>query len=154
MTPLRIRLPFLPPTVNHAYVNKKTGGRFLSKEGRRFKESVAALLRAKCGAELRGLDENSPYGLGLRFSFPSVENATWPKSAAHRFKKWDVTNRIKLLEDALCAACKLDDSQFLDVVLQKRVARTAETTIWIWEYELDQIPTELTRVAPRLEDER
>ena len=146
-TPLRIHLPFLPPTVNHAYVNKKTGGRFLSKEGRRFKESAAALFRAKYGAALRGLDANAPYGLAVRFGFPYVENETWPKRAARRYKKWDLSNRVKLLEDALCSACELDDSQFLDVVLEKRVSDSPETTIWIWEHAPGQIPSELTTLA-------
>lgn len=144
---LRLHLPYLPPTVNHAYVTKKNGGRFLSQEGRRFKESAAALLRAKYGAALRGLDADAPYGLGVRFGFRAVENETWPKRAKRRYKKFDVSNRIKLLEDALCSACDLDDSQFLDVVLEKRVSEHPETTIWIWEYAPDQFPSELTRVA-------
>ncbi len=143
---LRLHLPYLPPTINHAYVTKKNGGRFLSKEGRRFKESAAARFVAKYGAVLRGLDADAPYGLGVRFGFPVVENETWPKRAKRRYKKFDLSNRIKLLEDALCSACDLDDSQFLDIVLEKRVSKTPETTIWIWECVPDQIPGELVRV--------
>ena len=137
----RFHLSFLPPTINHAYVNRKTGGRFLSKEGKMFKESAAKILKAKYRDVLRGLDENAPYGLGVRFSFPAVENIGWPKRARRRYKKFDVSNRIKLLEDAFCNASGLDDSQFLTLVLEKRAAEMPHTELWLWDY-ADPVPDE------------
>jgi hypothetical protein len=57
----------------------------------------------------------------MTFYFDTLENAGYLKTTDTRYKKFDATNRPKLLEDVLKDATGVDDSQNLDVYLRKRV---------------------------------
>jgi Holliday junction resolvase RusA-like endonuclease len=118
VTPLSATLQTLPPSVNKLYKNNPWGGRVLSPAAKKF--TVAAKLDlSRVWAFEEALRPNEPYVLSLVFFLPKVVNSGWPKTKT-RFKKQDVTNYIKLLEDVICEVCGIDDSCFMEVHVAKR----------------------------------
>lgn len=113
--------PGLPPSSNNAYINLPRGGRRLSKEGEKYKNETLAYLTRNYRKELLTFRKDIPYCLLLTFYFERIENEGWATGTAKtRYKKFDATNRPKLLEDVLKDATGADDSQNLDVYLRKR----------------------------------
>lgn len=108
--PASWELPF-PPSTNklwHNVTDDTTGvtKRVLTKEARAFKRAV--------GAKIRGRVAD-----GQRFTLTlNVFFSCYTKKGTVR--QIDLTNRVKILEDAVAAALGYDDSRNWRVVLQKR----------------------------------
>lgn len=116
--------PGLPPSANNAYVNLPHGGRRLSKEGEKYKNETLAFFTRTYRKELLTFKKNTPYLVAMTFFFDDIETKGWASGKAEsRYKKFDATNRPKLLEDVLKDAAGIDDSQNLDVYLRKRNVR-------------------------------
>lgn len=137
---ISLSLPWVPPSLNNAYVNTRGGGRALSEEGRRFKtETPAHLIRHYREQMMFFVDKQDvPLTMAVRFTLTTVENAGWnPSSKAKkkvsRYKKLDASNRLKLLEDALAEAAGVDDAQNLIVAVQKVQGPQERTDIWVWD---------------------
>lgn len=129
----------VPPSANHAYINMKHG-RTLSKEGKKYIAETKTGLVERFGKELRIFKPDKPYLIFFRFFFPAVENAGWfTGNAETRYKRIDVTNRVKLLEDCLKSAGGIDDSQHIRVVLDKQQGKE-RTDIWVWDLEEEETP--------------
>jgi len=141
---IHLELPFLPPSVNQAYANiRGTSQRILTKEGRAFKTLVAAHLAQNYRKEMQFWAKNKPYLVVFRFWLDQIENNGYPKRAENRYKRVDVSNRVKLLEDALKDAGAFDDSQTLTMVLQKQQVPSTmkeKTEIWAWDLEEEKTP--------------
>lgn len=149
---IRFTLPGVPPSSNTAYfttVQRKGGKsiplRVLTTEGKKYKSGIKTHL-AKTRQDVLGFfHANRPYCLIVRFYMLDLLNATYGKQggAENRYKKVDVSNRLKLLEDALTDACGHDDSQHFRVLLWKESARTPEevrTEVWAWCWEDEECP--------------
>ena len=142
----------LPPSSNHAYFTKvqRKGGksiplRILTAEGKRYKSGVKTHLAQTRQDVLGFFKPNKPYCLLVQFHMSGLLTTTWgqPEGAASRYKKVDVSNRLKLLEDALTDACGHDDSQHFRVLLWKEFAPSPEherTEIWAWCWEEEDCP--------------
>jgi len=137
---IRIELPFLPPTTNHAYSTNKFGGRRLSSEGKEFKNETKVLIARKYTTALRAVHKDMPLVILAKFYFETIVNETWPGKAKNRYKKLDVTNRIKLLEDALAEALGVDDSCTLSFIPDKCVGDSERTVLYIWSVEEEECP--------------
>lgn len=113
----------LPPSTNKLYQRIRNGGVILTKEARTFRER----LHQKVIDELPSLS-NFPvtaetlYRFDTILFFESLENQGWHKTytkgknkgkrkAATRYKKIDVDNRVKFLQDSVMASLGADDSQ-------------------------------------------
>lgn len=119
---IQIVIPFLPPTSNHIYVNRRGGGRFLSKEAEawknRFSQQVLAPYLMQIQSFCKTVDDDPSAVLVLWMTFYFLKEdllnttyGTGAKAAAKtRYKKMDVQNRIKLVTDAVVKAMALDDS--------------------------------------------
>jgi Holliday junction resolvase RusA-like endonuclease len=120
---LDLTLPGVPPSVNKAYVNMARG-RTLSKVGRLYHIGVTdAVTLYVLQAAHPPMDPDQPHMLWVRVHLPIY---TKPGGEAKsRYKKLDASNRIKLLEDAVCHALGIDDSCF-EVVLVQKVHTTPE----------------------------
>jgi crossover junction endodeoxyribonuclease RusA len=94
-----------PPSLNHAYATVR-GHRVLSKEGRAYKAEVAQLLLGR-----QPLPSGARIGISLRL---------WFKNKQRR----DISNCVKLLEDALSDALGFDDC-CVDRLLVERVGYDA-----------------------------
>lgn len=98
----------LPPSLNNAYTNGRGHGRrVLTAEGRMYKSGVASLLLGQ-----RPLPEGARVGLTLRLWFKTRQRA-------------DISNRVKLLEDALSEALGFDDCR-VDRLIVERAGYDAE----------------------------
>lgn len=143
--------PGLPPSANNAYVNLPRGGRRLSKEGEKYKNETLAFFARTYRRELMTFQKNRPYLVAMTFFFDAIETKGWAEGKAEsRYKKFDATNRPKLLEDVLKEAAGIDDSQNLDVYLRKRNVKDCAVTvpghtiehvdILIWDLEKEANP--------------
>lgn len=113
-------IPWLPPSSNHIYVNKRGGGRFLSKEAASFKTRTVSHIQTNCMAQITRLDRSAIYQVWYAFFFPKDDllNKTYGSgkkgSAETRYKRMDVENRLKLVADSLATAIGIDDCQFFE----------------------------------------
>jgi hypothetical protein len=125
-------IPELPPTANHIYVTDwRRKMRFLTKEAEAFKKRAISLIQQERLADIGHLKEmmkkNPKLVFLIRFEhfFPDddILNKTFglgkKDSAATRYKKMDIMNRGKLVEDALAKATDIDDSLFFRVTHDK-----------------------------------
>jgi Holliday junction resolvase RusA-like endonuclease len=146
---IHIAMQGLPPSLNELYIKTRGGKRALSEGGRKYKAETTALLAQKFQAEMRQLTPNTPFLVLARFYFENVENLGWGKGTCSRYKRIDVTNRIKVLEDCLKDAGGVDDSQNLTMILDKREGRPERVDLWIWNLETETSPfcEPLERVA-------
>jgi len=136
-----LELPTVPPSANHAYANiRGTNKRVLSKDGRAYKTTTTAHIAQKYMREMKFFRKDQPYFMLVRFWFLQIYNSGWPKTAENRYKKLDVGNRLKLLEDALKEAAGIDDSQNLTLILQKYQGSKEKTEIWVWNPDEEETP--------------
>lgn len=107
--PLRLVLP-VPPSTNQLYATV-FGRRVLSAEGKKYKKYVVARTPVYRGP----LEDNQWLTIKLVFHVP-LYNA---KSAKHAKKQWDLSNRVKALEDAICEGLSIDDRAVIRMELEK-----------------------------------
>jgi Holliday junction resolvase RusA-like endonuclease len=136
---IHLKVPGIPLSVNAAYAKKRgSGARILTREGRTYKKLVTNHLTRTYPQELKYFKPNVPYQLLVHLTFQNeVEllNKGYPEKADSRYKKNDVTNRMKLFEDALCDATGTDDSQHWNVTIVKAVGEENCTRLWVWNLE-------------------
>ena len=113
----------LPPSTNKLYQRTRQGRVVLSKDARMFRER----LQQRMVGELPNL-ASFPIGPEVVYQFDSIlyfeslENAGWAQTyargknkgkrkAATRYKKIDVDNRVKFLQDSVMASIGADDCQ-------------------------------------------
>lgn len=127
MEAIRIRLNNFPPSTNQAYFNGPRG-RVLSAEGRRYQATTKDVISSQYGFQLWSIRKDVAYRIDYIF-YTSV----YTKKGASKFRRIDVTNRVKLLEDALTEVAGIDDSQCTTVVLRKVHSETEYVEIIIQE---------------------
>lgn len=135
---IRLEVPGVPPTTNHAYVNAH-GKRILSDKGRKYKSETISLLSRTYPTELRMFCLNSPYALLIDLHLTDIEHAGWPKRCETRYKQADGTNRVKLFEDCLKDVGGYDDSQHMFVGVMKTYATEERTIAWVYDLTVDNI---------------
>ena len=112
----------MPPTSNNIYANRGGGGRVKTTEARSWQNrAIKEIMRqSKLGIQT-AFDPTRMYWLDLHFFFEEVINKGWnefytrgPKKgqrkADTKWKKIDLGNRLKLLEDTVKSAVGVDDS--------------------------------------------
>lgn len=114
---LVIVIPFFPPSSNNVYVtNWARKIHFLSKDGKLFQSRFSQEVVPNYLVEIGRLDRKTIYHRSLYFYFPrdSVLNKTFgmKDGAASRYKRMDVTNQVKLIDDCLVKAISIDDAQW------------------------------------------
>lgn len=139
---IKLYIPLFPPSTNKAYY-VRSGRLHLTETGKNFKNNVTAHLLQVYPKELRFFKRNNPYLVYLRLYFSAVENAGWPGKCETRYKKFDGTNRIKLLEDALKEATGVDDSHHFAFLVEKRICSPKEqehVEVLVWNLEEEATP--------------
>lgn len=150
---LYIHLPNVPISHNAAYesITKKGKGqrritvRRLSDAGKKYKNEVKAHIIKHYATALDFFVPNQPYAVFVELVFQGrgkVYTESWleegAKKAKNRYKKLDVSNRLKLFEDALAEAVGIDDCHNFFVGVVKTWARDYEATnVWIFNREAD-----------------
>jgi Holliday junction resolvase RusA-like endonuclease len=118
--PVRVLLPFLPPSVNKLFStvrDRNTGAlkRVLTAHARRVRRLVLAMVQGRC-------DPDRLYEMHMTVHLKAF-------TAAGAVRKVDLTNRVKFLEDCVCAALGIDDSRIFRVVLVKVDSAEEQTVI-------------------------
>ncbi len=121
----------MPPSVNAIYFTRGKN-RVLTTVGRTYKEDVKALIIKDVMTKPSVEFKNVPMILHLTFYFAQIENKNYQKSG-NRFKRIDVSNRIKILEDAIAETIGIDDCQFLCVIAEKGQAEIESVTMEIYD---------------------
>lgn len=134
---IHLKLPYLSPSINHVYMHVRAPGsggmmRVLTPAGRKFKKEATAHLAKNYPQALALMKENKPYTLFMRFTVTDLENKGWVKGSTSRYKRHDVSNRIKVLEDVIVEVTGVDDSHFISVACQKVQGTMEATDIYIW----------------------
>jgi hypothetical protein len=138
---IRLELPWLPPSSNAAYINRRGAGRMLGDVGRKFLLTTKAHLVQRYPTEMRFFEKNEPYFMFFRFIFEDLENKGFATGkAATRYKVFDGGNRTKLLEDALKDVGGIDDSQTLVSLWEKQKGAPERTILWVWRPGIESTP--------------
>ena len=124
--PFRLRLPFLPPSVNNLFStvrDPETGviKRVLTQKARKIRRLISALID-------RQMDPNAQYELHI-----DIHLSCFTKKG--NVRKVDLTNRVKFIEDCVCGALGIDDSHIFRVVLTKHDSESELTVVEIRERE-------------------
>jgi Holliday junction resolvase RusA-like endonuclease len=118
MTDLRIWVGILPPSSNTIYIRHPRGkGRVLSDQARQFKIKSMKTIQMEGKVALLQLEENTTYQIHVAIFFEQVENKD--SKTGNRYKKIDLSNRLKLIEDTVAEAVGLDDRHNFRVILEK-----------------------------------
>jgi Holliday junction resolvase RusA-like endonuclease len=112
----------MPPTSNNIYANKGGGGRVKTTEARSWQlRAVKEIMRQSNLGIQSEFDDTRMYWLDLHFFFDVVVNKGWnefykrgakkgQRKSENKWKKIDLGNRLKLLEDTVKDATGVDDS--------------------------------------------
>lgn len=135
---IQLYIPSVPLSFNHMYVKTRGGGRALSPAGKTYKkETVDHLVRAY-PQELKFFKKNVPYVVACHMEFSDetlLLNKGYPEKTDNRYKRFDATNRIKILEDSLSQATGVDDSHNWTFVIRKALGDKDATYLWFWNLE-------------------
>lgn len=134
-----LEVPSLPISTNAAYAKKRgSGARIMTEAGKRYKRETTNHLTRQYPTELKYFRKNVPFQLLVHFTFGDHSDLLcegYPEDTPNRYKRNDVTNRMKLFEDALCDATGCDDTQHWVVTLVKAVGASDTTRLWVWDLE-------------------
>jgi len=129
---LKATLP-LPPTSNNIYINNPRGGRTKSTQARAWQTRAVRSIHEQCKLGIQSeFDENLMYWLEICFYFSAIENKGWheryvkgvkkgQRKAKSKWKRIDLSNRVKLLEDTVKMVTGVDDCATFVVLLSKEV---------------------------------
>lgn len=144
---IHLSIPSLPPSVNDVYmtISKMKGGRRitlrpLTAEGRKYKKETLAHLVKKHQPQLLQMKPDTPYVLFVRLTMPVLVNKGWAKRTSARYKRYDVSNHIKTLEDCLVDASGVDDTNFLIVAGEKVQGDVERSDVYIWNLDAEESP--------------
>ena len=135
-----LAIPGLPPSSNNAYFNLPHGGRTLTTSGRKYLTETKVYIAQRFPQAMQQFRRDVPYLIVVRFTLLNLLTKGWPKTAKNRYKVLDVSNRIKLFEDALKDAAGIDDAQNMTIILDKVQGDNELTELWAWNLELEKNP--------------
>lgn len=120
---LLLEVAGVPPSTNRLYFTRN-GRRILSDEGKRYKRKIAVQM-AQEFPTLRSFENSDAFSLEIELH---MEVLTRSKGAKNRYKRFDVSNRVKVLEDALCESLGIDDCQVMTLKVSKMHTTDPEHT--------------------------
>jgi len=110
----------MPLSVNRMYSSNGFGGKTLSTAGKAWKARAKVSLVKQWVSVPKGVFvDNTPYELHLVLRFTGMVNKGWPKRSKRRYKKKDISNYVKLLEDTISEVTGIDDSQTTRLIVEK-----------------------------------
>ena len=122
-----------PPSVNHLYRQARNGRRYLSAEGKAFKEATQLLVLQELRKQTRVPDAHDLFAIDVRLVVPR-----------RKLYLFDADNCWKALLDSVCAALGIDDRYMMRQTMTKEVGEAEKTVVAIWQI----IPTEETKPKP------
>lgn len=117
MEKIELKFNTFPPTLNTLYSNSGNR-RHLSKKGKAFKQYIKLAIYSK--RVDASIFKEKPLRLTLIFSHKWFTNGG-------NIKKADLTNRIKVAEDAIFEALGLEDSQVFECICYKESTNSKDS---------------------------
>ena len=111
-------LTLLPPSVNNMYIYTARGPRPSAKM-KQFKAKASMEIAKQIPFSGNPLNGDKAHRLTILYYLPALYNKGWPSKAKTRFKRRDVSNLVKVLEDVLAGCLGIDDSCFTEVSIKK-----------------------------------
>lgn len=135
--PLHIVYPHLPPTSNKLYFR----GTRLTGVARAYAEQFSYHIVREHLPQISQLNKKGVYALHLRFYMSGLINETFfrtkGKKAASPYKRVDLSNRIKLIEDCIRDAIAIDDCQTFAASQEKYNVPEGQERVEILVQEID-----------------
>ena len=117
---IKLEINELPPSINKLYTISSFRSITLTAAGRKFKNKIISEFTQKLLFHIGQLDPNKAHTLEFIFYMPEIENKGWEDGKTKtRFKRQDITNLIKLLEDCLMTVLCIDDSSLVSSSFSK-----------------------------------
>ena len=122
---LDLWIPYLPPSENRIRLHRWQRGTTYTREAKDYKKRFAAWVQEHYLLEVSAFaakhTDRCIYSLSIHFYFDTVINKGWAKNRAKTlYKRFDVGNRRKLVEDCLVEVLGgIDDSLFFELTLTK-----------------------------------
>ncbi|KKN98624.1 hypothetical protein LCGC14_0147360 [marine sediment metagenome] len=132
----------MPPSANkvysHNWVMKYT---YLSTEATEFRSKfrnhvIDNYLKETALTPSSFPKDNVPYRVVICFVIPDLINKGWPKTKT-KYRRKDLSNWVKLLEDCVKDLFAYDDSQNVQIILDKRRGNKDLCGVRIQIFELD-----------------
>lgn len=115
---IELDLP-MPPSVNKLYATVR-GRRIMTTKGKAVKHEITQLVVKHVASMPELFCTENKLRLTVDLYFSAVENSGWSKGLTKsRYKRVDVSNRAKLLEDALFSGIGVDDSLIFELIMRK-----------------------------------
>lgn len=115
---IELDLP-MPPSVNKLYATVR-GRRIMTTKGKAVKHEITQLVVKHIASMPELFRDEKQLRLTVDLYFSAVENKGWSSGKAKtRYKRIDVSNRAKLLEDALFSGVGIDDSLIFELIMRK-----------------------------------
>ena len=122
---IEIDLP-MPPSINKLYASVR-GRRIMTAKGKALKREIAQNVVKHVAGMPSLFEVEAKLRLTVDLYFSAVENAGWSKGRAKtRYKRVDISNRAKLLEDALFSGLGVDDSLVFELIMRKHATEGKE----------------------------
>ncbi len=118
---IRFILPGLPPSINHSHYSWK---RRLKPKTKKWIDQAHFVLSAQSKGTKFGKDY--PIGMEIR-----MYGEWFTKAGA--FKRSDLSNRIKLLEDVVAEVLGFDDSRVVELSARKIGSNHIRTEVDVWD---------------------
>ncbi len=120
----------IPPTINSSYSNSRLHlRRFLSADAKSFKNFVHLNVLEKRILVRFKEEFNYKKKIGHRFELVVSVCQNWILKSGED-KKQDISNRLKIAEDAICEALEIDDSKFSKVSIEKIQSKKDKKTLF------------------------
>lgn len=118
MPELKVWVPLLPPSSNTIYIAHPKGkGRILSSQARTFKIKAMRTIQQEGRVAFLDFKPNVPYELRISVFFDQIEYVKSSKGS--RYKRIDLSNQIKLIEDTVAEATGIGDEHNFRLILDK-----------------------------------
>ncbi len=135
--------PKIPPSINTVYkVNRRTGALYMDSSAKAYKEEFAKYARENWISQIHGFNTEAVYYVGYSFFFPREEliNEKYGKDKRikSRYKKFDVDNMVKLLQDCVSYTFGFNDSHIFSFAAEKTLADKRYVEIKISEIVLPE----------------
>lgn len=119
--------------MNHLYKQARNGRKYLSAEGKAFKEMVGVLALSELRKQTRVPEPHDLWGIDVWYEVPR-----------RKLYIFDEDNCWKVLLDGIAHALGIDDRYMMDQRARKRVGPVEKTVISVWQI----IPTEEIKPRP------
>jgi len=125
----------MPPSINALYTRTRNGMVVVTGEGRAFEREVKKIVARQIHV-LGDFNDEDVYGIDITLFFEALTNKGWfeffkrgPKKGQRKsnskWKRVDVDNRIKFLQDCVASAVGMkDDSQIFEGHQRKKEGKT------------------------------